>query len=435
LILAALLTLALPSTGTFRLPSGITEVTSEIRLPDGAHDLTVSGASGGSDHTTLHAAANFEGRAIFSCRGCRHIHFTNFAIDGNRAALEKPLPIAPSDKTFASVFPNNGILIEDTDGISIDRVDFSNITNFAALINHSKNVAIDHVSITDSGSRNAKGRNNTSGGILLEEGCEQFRVADSSFRNIRGNALWTHSRYMAPRNRDGKILRNEFREIGRDAIQVGHAVAVEVADNHGARIGFLVDLVDVENQGTPVAIDTAGNVELSTYERNRFEEVDGQCIDLDGFHDGAVRGNTCIDRSGPEDYPFGHFGIVFNNASIEMRSQNILVEENELDGMKFGGIFLIGSGHKILRNRMRNINTAHCNENREKFGCSVLGEVEVLETGIYLGSHAEHRDPARGNLIEGNTISGWKMKTRCIQAAPGVKLADNTIRENTCTDK
>jgi hypothetical protein len=103
--------------------------------------------------------------------------------------------------------------------------------------------------------------------------------------------------------------------------------------------------------------------------------------------------------------------------------------------MKFGGIFLIGTGHKILRNRMRGINTAHCNENRAKFGCSVLGEAEVLETGVYLGSHAERADPARGNLIEGNTISGWKMKTRCIQAAPGVKLSDNVIRNNTCTNE
>ena len=184
-----------------------------------------------------------------------------------------------------------------------------------------------------------------------------------------------------------------------------------------------------------MGIDTAGNVEQSTYERNRFEEINGKCIDLDGFHDGAVRGNTCVNRRPPEDYPFGHFGIVFNNASIEMRSQNIVVEDNELDGMKFGGIFLIGTGHKILRNRMRHINTAHCNENRAKFGCSVLGEVEVLETGIYLGSHAEHPAPARGNLIEGNTISGWKMKTRCIQGAPGVKLPDNTIRNNTCTNE
>ena len=436
MILAALLTLAIPSTGIFHLPAGATEIASEIRLPDGAHDLTVSGVSaGGGEPSMLRASSHFEGRAIFTCRGCRHIHFTNFALDGNRAELEKPLPFAPADQSFSSVFPNNGILIEDTDGLAIDHVDFANITNFAVLINRSKNVAIDHVSVADSGSRNDKGRNNTSGGILLEQGTELFSVTDSTFRNIRGNAVWTHSYFHSPRNHNGKILRNDFSEIGRDAIQVGHAVAIQVADNHGTRIGFPVDLVDVENGGTPVAIDTAGNVEQSTYERNRFEEIDGKCLDLDGFHDGAVRSNTCVNRRAPEDYPFGHFGIVFNNANIEMRSQNILVEENELDGMKFGGIFLIGSGHKILRNRMRNINTAHCNENREKFGCSVLGEAEVLETGIYLGSHAEHPDPARGNLIEGNTISGWMMKTRCIQGAPGVKLADNTIRGNTCTDE
>ncbi len=118
-----------------------------------------------------------------------------------------------------------------------------------------------------------------------------------------------------------------------------------------------------------------------------------------------------------------------------MQSRNILVESNQLDGMKFGGIFLIGSGHRILRNRLLHINTAHCNENRAQFGCSVLGEPEVLDSGIYLGSHAERPAPAANNLIEGNTISGWKMKTRCIQAAPGVKLSDNTIKGNQCTDE
>ena len=422
--------MVLPHTGVVHLPAGVTEVSSELKLPEGAHDLTIVG-----DNTTLHASSSFHGRAMLSCHNCRRIAFRNFAIDGNRPALERPMPLPPTDKSFASMFPNNGVLIEDSDGVALDHVDFANITNFAVLIAHSKNVLIDHVSVKDSGSLNAKGRNNTTGGILLEEGTEQFTVTNSVFRNIRGNAIWAHSRYMSPRNGRGKIANNQFFDIGRDAIQVGHATQVDVAGNRGSRIGLAVDLVDVENGGTPVGIDTAGNVDQSVYERNSFDEIDGKCIDLDGFHDGSVRGNTCTNRRPPEDYPFGHFGIVFNNASIEMRSQNIVVEDNELDGMKYGGIFLIGAGHRILRNRLLHINTAHCNENRQKFGCSVLGEVEVLETGIYLGSHAEHPDPARGNVIEGNTISGWKMKLRCIQAAPGVKLSDNTIRKNTCTDE
>ena len=421
---------AIPPTGTVRLPPGVTEISSEIKIPDGAHDLMIIG-----DHTTLHAAANFTGRAMLSCHHCRRITFRSFALDGNRAAIEKPTPLPPSDQSFASFFSDNGILIEDTEGFSVDHLDFTHIASFAILLNHSSNILLDHVSVNDSGSLNAKGRNNTTGGILLEEGTDQFAVADSVFRNIRGNGVWTHSRYKSPRNRGGKIANNQFFDIGRDAIQLGHATQVDVAGNRGARIGLAADLVDVENGGTPVGIDTAGNVDQSVYEYNSFEEIDGKCIDLDGFHDGAVRGNTCINRGRPENYPFGHFGIVFNNASIEMRSQNIVVEDNELDGMKFGGIFLIGTGHKIVRNRMRNINTAHCNENRAKFGCSVLGEAEVLETGIYLGSHAEHPDPARDNLIEGNTISGWKMKMRCVQGAPGVKLSDNTILKNTCTNE
>jgi hypothetical protein len=430
LILALLIALPFPATGTVHLPAGASEISAEIRLPDGAHDLTVIG-----DRSTLRAASNFRGRAILSCHNCRRITFRNFAIDGNREAVARPVPMAPTDKSFASFFSGNGILIEDTDGFSVDHLDFTRIAGFAVIVNHSRNLLIDHVSVADSGSLNAKGRNNTTGGILIEEGSDQFSVADSVFRNIRGNAVWTHSRYMTPRNSGGKIANNQFFDIGRDAIQVGHATKVDVVGNHGSRIGLRADVVDVENGGTPVGIDTAGNVDQSVYEHNNFEEIDGKCIDLDGFHDGAVRGNTCVNRRPPEDYPFGHYGIVFNNYSVEMRSQNIVVEENVLDGMKFGGIFMVGTGHKILRNRMLHTNTAHCNESRQKFGCSLFGEVELLETGIYLGSHADRPDPARGNLIEGNTISGWKMKARCIQAAPGVKLSDNTIRKNTCTDE
>jgi hypothetical protein len=431
LIPALLIALTIPPTGTVRLRPGVTEITSEIRLPDGAHDLTIAGQG-----STLHAASGFHGRAIFSCQGCRRIHFTNFSMDGNRAALEKPLPFAPSDKTFSSVFPNNGFLIEDTDGLSIDHVEFVNIANFAALIVHSTNVAIEHVSVKDSGSRNVKGRNNTSGGILLEEGTEDFSVADSTFRNIRGNGIWTHSRYLAPRNRNGKILRNEFADMGRDAIQVGHAVAIKVAGNHGTRIGFPAELVDVENAGTPVGIDTAGNVEQSTYDGNRFEELDGKCIDLDGFHDGVVRGNVCTNRGLPEDYPFGNFGISINNASIEMQSKNIVIEDNELSGMKFGGIFALGEGHVIRNNRMTHLNTAHCNETHAKFGClAILGEPGFLESGIYLAKGGERPAPARHITIEHNVISGYKMAAHCIEGAPSVKLSDNTLRGNTCTNE
>ena len=60
---------------------------------------------------------------------------------------------------------------------------------------------------------------------------------------------------------------NHFDTIGRDALQLGHATRVRIEQNTGARIGYPVEAVDVENQGIPIAIDTAGNVDQSEYTR------------------------------------------------------------------------------------------------------------------------------------------------------------------------
>ena len=418
-------------TGIVRLPPGLFEIREEIRLQGGAQSLTIEG-----EGTTLHASADFSGRALLSCSGCRGLTIRNLSIDGNRAALEKPLPLPPTDLPFSRFYPNNGILVEDADGLTLERVRFVNVANFPVLVSHSRNVVLTRLTVKSSGSRNAKGRNNSSGGVLLEQGVDDFTVAGSRFENIRGNAVWTHSCYGSARNLRGRIVDNHFVEIGRDAIQVGHAQSVTVRGNSGRRIGFPVDLVDVEGGGTPVGIDTAGNVDQSLYESNRFQEVNGKCIDLDGFHHGAVRGNTCINRGKPEDYAYGNFGISLNNTSIEMRSEKIVIEGNHLEGMKFGGIFVVGSGHRIAHNTLLRLNTAHCNETHARFGCiAIANESGFLESGIYLAARADKPDPARGVTIEDNTISGWKMKQYCVRAAPGVSLADNKIVGNRCSDE
>ena len=419
------------STGIVTLPSGRIEIHSEIRLPDGAHDLKIEG-----HQTILYAAADFQGRALLTCRRCRNLTVRNLSIDGNRSALEKPVPLAPTDVPFSRFYRTNGIVIEDSNGLRFDHLEFTNVANFPLIISHSNDVGITHFSVSNSGSRNAKGRNNTSGGVLLEQGTNHFSVTDSAFHDIRGNGVWTHSCYQSARNLHGRIANNDFKNIGRDAIQVGHASDVMVTGNTGRRIGFAFDEVDLETLGTPVGIDTAGKVDLSTYENNRFEEVDGKCIDLDGFFNGTVRGNTCINRGKPEDYPYGNFGIALNNTSIEMHSTNILIEGNTLDGMKFGAIFVIGSGHRILHNTMRHLNEAHCNETHVKFGCiAILNEPGFLESGIYLAAHANRPDPTRDVTIEDNVIAGWKMSKYCVRAAPGVSLADNQIKGNRCSEE
>ena len=420
--------ITIPLSGSVYLSPGTVEVSNEIRIPDGAHDLKIFGA-----RTVLRAARTFRGRAILSCRGCRNLELHGLTIDGSRAYLEKPLSLPPGNTPFTTFYSNNGILLESARGLAIEGVKLRNIANYAVLVTNSRDVFITHVTVEDSGSHNEKGRNNGTGGILLEEGNENFTVAWCSFRNILGNGLWTHAYYAAPRNLHGKLENNTFENIGRDAIQVGHATDVTVRGNTARRIGYPAAAADVENFGLTAAIDTAGNVEGSLYENNRLEEINGKCIDLDGFHDGKVRGNTCTNRGKVEEYPYGNYGISFNNANRDMRSQNIEVSGNQFDGLKYGAMYVIGTGHRIAGNTFTRLNLAHCPGGSE---CRYPPEgPESLFGGIYLAAGAERPDPVTRITIENNTISGWGMAKHCITPGTGVKLASDVIRNNNCTDQ
>lgn len=418
------------NTGIIRLPRGTIEVSSELTLAPGAHDLEIAG-----NETRLKAADNFKGRAVLVLENAGRIHLHDLEIEGNRAKLAKPLEMAPPENAFQVWYPDNGLLVNQVAGLQIETVRISNVVNFPILVSRSSQVRIHGATIEDSGSRNARGRNNLSGGILFEEGCSNFEVTESAFRRILGNALWTHSNFRAPRQQDGAFTRNRFDTIGRDALQAGHATRLRISENTGSNIGFPFAGVDVENQGIPIAIDTAGDVDHSEYSGNSFDEVNGQCINLDGFHDGVVRENRCTNRKTAADYPHGSFGMAMNNAHPETHSNNIEIRNNTIDGSKFGGLFLMGSGNRVIGNHFVNLNLAGCNESHGKFPCIYKAdEPHMLESGIYLNAGASRPEPVRGNIIRDNEISGYKMKARCIGFGPGVSRAGNTIEENSCSD-
>jgi hypothetical protein len=422
--------LATQTTGVIQLPPGVIEVSSELRLAPGAHDLEIVGVG-----TVFKAARDFKGRAILVAENAHSIRFRGFSIDGNRAAFDQPMEMAPSENAFRIFYSHNGILLDRVEGAEIFDVQFAAIPSFAVIVSRSSKIRIKGVLVEDSGTRNAKGRNNTTGGIVIEEGSSNFEVRESRFRRIRGNGLWTHSLYTSPRLHDGVFAANRFEQIGRDAIEVGAASNVRVEENTGDHIGYPPEAVDVENMGTPVAIDTAGNVDQTIYARNKFEEIDGKCIDLDGFHDGSVVENQCVNRGSPASYPYGHFGIVMNNTDPNMHSENIEIRGNVIDGTKFGGLFLMGSGHRVTGNSFLHLNKAECNENAKQFGCIYKAdEPTMLESGIYLSKGVVRMEEVRGNVIRDNTISGHRMKTRCIAAGPGVSLKENSMGANTCED-
>jgi hypothetical protein len=372
------------------------------------------------------------------CERSANIRLVGFTIDGRRSAVREAAGLPPSHVRFADFYKRNGILADQVVGLSIERLSFRDVWGFPILISRSRRVRIDGIKVNDSGGRNAANRNNTTGGVLLEEGTSDFEVRRSHFENVLGNGVWTHSNYGSPRNDRGLIVENDFRDIGRDAIQIGHATNVRVESNTGGRIGFPFDAVDIENGATPVGVDTSGNVDHTVYTRNRFEEVNGKCIDLDGFHDGEVTFNTCVNKGTAESYPHGHFGIVVNNYNPDMQSERITIADNTIDGSKFGGLFLIGSHHTVVRNKLLRLNLAHCNESAAQFGCvAIQGEPDVLQAGIYLGRIAaewaqKRADASRGHVIRDNVIEGFHMESRCIMAAPGVDLKQSEIEGNVC---
>lgn len=410
--------LASQTTGVIRLPPGEVQISSELTLAPGAHDLEIMGQG-----TRLKAAGNFKDRAILVLENVERIHLHDFMLDGNRGKLAKPLEMAPPENAFRVWYPTNGILANKVAGLTIERLELSDVVNFPILVSQSSKVRIAGVTIDSSGSKNARGRNNLSGGILLEEGTSDFEVRDSVFRNILGNALWTHSNFRAPRQEAGVFASNKFDTVGRDAIQVGHATRIRVEGNTGVSIGYPIDIIDVENQGTPVAIDTAGNVDNSSYARNQFKEINGQCIDLDGFHDGIVEKNTCINQKARESYPFGGSAIVMNNTHPDTHSSNIEISGNTIEGSKFGGLFIMGSRNRIIDNTFMGLNLAHGDQ------------PEILTSGIYLGRGVARLEETAGNVIRGNRIFGYKMKSRCIVFGPGVSHQANTLESNTCSDE
>src|SRR5258708_7394351 len=109
-------------TGSVRLPAGVIEIHSELALPDGAHDVEISGPG-----SILRAANDFHGRAIFTSRSGTRIRFRDFTVDGNRDAIEQRAGLPDFSTPFSRFTVNNGILIEGASDATISGVSFKQV--------------------------------------------------------------------------------------------------------------------------------------------------------------------------------------------------------------------------------------------------------------------------------------------------------------------
>lgn len=419
------------STRTITLPPGETVLRKPLDLKGSAANLAIRGAPGGS---TLVMAADFVGRAAIVIEKGSHVTLSRFQIKGNRAELKSDWYLPTDEAAFADYYPMNGIVIRDSSDVSVRNVRISGVRTFPVLVNAASGVTIDGVSIADSGTVNSSGRNNTTGGILFEEGVSRFTVIRSTFQRLTGSAIWTHSYSRSPRNAEGRIVGNAISDVGRDAIQIGHATKVRVVGNRGTRIGFPSEYVDAEHHGTPVALDTAGNVDKTAYVNNIFTDVNGQCINLDGFHDGEVTGNSCRNEKPGNAYPNLHYAIVFGNNNPEMESVNVTISRNTLRGFAYGGLFLIGSNHRVEGNEFTRLNLAHCGTVPVPPACNyALDQPDLLRSGIYLGANGGRQAKTRNNTIEKNRMEGFTIDRYCVVAGPGADLSENHVGSNVCT--
>lgn len=117
-----------------------------------------------------------------------------------------------------------------------------------------------------------------------------------------------------------------------------------------------------------------------------------------------------------------------------MESKGVAVEGNTIDGAKYGGIFVIGSGHDIRANILRNLNLAQCPESGPQFGCNYPTVPRLLEAGIYLAAGGTRPSPAKANRVTDNRIEGHKMSARCVVLAPEIRKLDNFVERNKCED-
>ncbi|MBL8179020.1 MAG: right-handed parallel beta-helix repeat-containing protein [Bryobacterales bacterium] len=425
--------------GDGKLRQALAAKSGEVQLSGGEVTLSAPLVIEGADNLTVIGMGavlkvDFEGEAAIVVRNSKNIRIENVSVLGSREKKEYVHGLPPSDVPMIKFTRGNGIVIDNSDNVTIAKSTIRLVQGYGVLASNSRKVALEELLIGDSGSLNDKGKNNATGGILFEEGCRDFTVRRSKIRNVRGNGIWTHSLYTSPRNEHGEFAANDIRYVARDALQAGHAVDVRVTDNTGGFIGFPSDQVDVATFAVPVALDTAGNVEKSVYSGNKFEEVNGKCLDLDGFHHGAVEKNECRNARGDEAYPYLHFAIVLNNSNPDMESRDIRIAGNRMQGFRYGAVFLIGEGHLVKDNVFARINLANCGDAPKGVCTYKPEEPDMLRSGVYFGLGAHRPSPARKNVVEGNTVHGFGMSRRCVGHAPGVKPADNIFRGNACAE-
>ena len=164
-----------------QLPPGETHLDRPLEIPPHAKNLTLHGHPTGS---TLVMDPGFQGSAAIIVKGAFNVTISGFAIRGNRTELKSDWYLPEHYEQFADFYSANGLVVRGSDRVVVRGVTLTSIRAFPILINASSRVLIESVDIRDCGTLNRAGRNNTTGGILLEEGVAAFQIRHANVSRI-----------------------------------------------------------------------------------------------------------------------------------------------------------------------------------------------------------------------------------------------------------
>jgi parallel beta-helix repeat protein len=197
-------------------------------------------------------------------------------------------------------------------------------------------------------------------------------IEDSTFERISGHAIWGHGYGFQTLNEDVVIRRCQFTDIGLDGVLIGNTRRAVVEHNHFHRIGYTPRngggrprpawfpgfREDRADNIPAVGIDTSGLVSESVYQGNTMLNVNGNCIDLDGFTRGDVLHNSMqvsgradawnyindlVDEFGPAQVGNYTKGINLSNTAGATLTESVRIVGNTIMNLGGYGIFLYDS--------------------------------------------------------------------------------------------
>lgn len=243
-------------------------------------------------------------------------------------------------------------------------------------------------------------------------GVTDLLVSHCSFERVTGNCIWGHLYAFTTIHHNIRVKTCTFLDSGLDCVLMGGVSGGVVEGCTARRTGYLTS--DDTSQSVPkllpnanaVAFDTSGFCMGVNYINNTSISANGGHLDLDGFTQGTIVGNTCrtprlVDPEYAEDQigasgwggssfaggPNYAYGINTGNSSNNQGGEGVTVVGNKF-------INLCGGSVRLYAGR-----------NCDVFDNDIFAPANSLVAPIVLGntgSASYHR--AIGNVVHGNRI-------------------------------